>query len=48
VSDCASVSAVNHVGVAGGATLGKTLVINTTLTELNLYRAFELRGCSYV
>jgi hypothetical protein len=41
-------SADNQMGAAGAATLGKTLESNTTLTKLNLFGAFELRGCSYV
>jgi hypothetical protein len=48
MSDCVSVSAENQVGDAGAAVLGKTLESNTTLTKLNLFGAFELRGCSYV
>jgi hypothetical protein len=45
MSDCVSVSAGNQVGVAGAATLGKTLESNTTLTMLDLMGAFELCGC---
>jgi hypothetical protein len=40
--------AENQVGDAGATTLGKALESNTTLTELNLESAFELRVCSYV